>query len=363
MNISPRPLLGLSPQELKALAAEGGMPPFAARQIAEWLYGKHITSISDMTNLSKQAREWLTEHCTIGCQDPIERRLSADGTVKYLFPAAGGRCVESVFIPSKERATLCVSSQVGCKMGCAFCMTGRQGFEAQLSVADILNQIHSLPERDRLTNIVFMGQGEPLDNLDNVLHATETLTAPWGFGWSPKRITVSTIGLGKGLKRLLEESKCNIAVSLHNPFPSERALLMPAEQAFSIEKTVKLLREYEFCRKMRNGEKREESHQRRLSFEYIVFEGINDTNRHMEGIISLLSGLDCRVNLIRFHSIPDTPLQGVSEERMLTLRDYLTNRGFYATVRASRGEDILAACGLLSTARKERGKTPSENRH
>ncbi len=254
--------------ELKSVAGEIGMPSFAARQMAEWLYGKKVASIDEMTNISAKNRCLLNERYTVGCLGPVDCQRSADGTVKYLYRTAAGGYVETVYIPDGDRATLCVSSQVGCRMNCRFCMTGKQGFSGQLTAADILNQLYSLPERDTLTNVVFMGQGEPLDNLDNVLRATEILTADYGYAWSPKRITVSTVGLRKGLKRFLDESECHLAVSLHNPFADQRARLMPAENSYGLQEIVALLREYDF------------THQRRLSFEYTMFEGVNDTLAH-----------------------------------------------------------------------------------
>ncbi len=343
MNDSKTPLLGLSLDELKGVAKSLGMPAFAGGQMAKWLYTRHVSSIDDMTDISKQNRERLKDSYTIGCRPPSDSQRSVDGTVKYLFPTAAGKFVEAVYIPDNDRATLCVSSQVGCKMNCLFCQTGKQGFEGNLTVADILNQVYSLPERDTLTNIVFMGQGEPMDNLDNVLRATTALTASWGYAWSPKRITVSSVGIRSKLKRFIEESECHLAISLHSPLHEQRAMLMPAEKAMPIEEIVEMLRGYDF------------SHQRRLSFEYIVFGGLNDSKAHAREIVRLLKGLECRVNLIRFHQIPGVDLHGAGEERMTELRDYLTGHGVFTTIRASRGQDIYAACGLLSTARKEAG--------
>lgn len=337
------PLLGKSLPELKEVAKSLGMPAFAGGQMAKWLYGKHVATIDDMTDLSKANRERLKEHYTIGCMPPAECQRSVDGTVKYLFPTLSGKFVETVYIPDGDRATLCVSSQVGCKMNCLFCQTGKQGFEGNLTAADILNQIYSLPERDSLTNIVFMGQGEPMDNLDNVLRATGALTADWGYAWSPKRITVSSVGVKNKLKRFIEESECHVAISLHSPLHEQRAMLMPAEKAISVAEIVEMLRGYDF------------SHQRRLSFEYIVFGGVNDSTMHAREIIRLLKGLDCRINLIRFHQIPGVDLHGADDARMEALRDYLTGHGVFTTIRASRGQDIYAACGLLSTARKDAG--------
>ena len=347
MESMKKSLLGLSLTELKDVAKSLGLPAFAGGQMAQWLYVKHAESIDDMTNLSKQGRERLKEEYEVGSMAPVDYQRSQDGTIKYMFPvrcsglADKPRYVETVFIPDDDRATLCVSCQVGCKMNCLFCQTGKQGFEGSLTAADILNQIYALPERDRLTNIVFMGQGEPMDNLDAVLKATEVLTADWGWAWSPKRITVSSVGIRGKLKRFLDASQCHVAISLHSPLHEQRAELMPAERGMSISEVVELLRGYDFA------------HQRRLSFEYIVFGGVNDSLRHAKAIVELLRGLDCRINLIRFHQIPNVPLHGADEDTMLRLRDFLTAHGIFTTIRASRGQDIYAACGLLSTARKE----------
>lgn len=334
------PLLGMTLAELKDLAKSLGMPAFTGGQIAQWIYVRHVRTIGEMTNISKANRDRLSAEFTIGCMPHIDAQYSKDGTIKYLFPTASGKFVETVFIPDNDRATLCVSSQVGCKMNCLFCQTGKQGFEGNLTVCDILNQIYSLPEADRLTNIVFMGQGEPMDNLDNVLKATTLLTADYAYAWSPKRITVSTVGLKNKLRRFIEESDCHLAISLHSPLHEQRAQLMPAERGFAIEDIVEMLRGYDF------------SHQRRLSFEYIVFGGVNDSTAHARQLVKLLRGLECRINLIRFHKIPDVPLDGAPDEKMEAFRDYLTAHGIFTTIRASRGQDIYAACGLLSTAKK-----------
>ena len=328
-------LLGMTLGELKAVATEVGLPAFAAKQIMQWLYNKRVRSIDEMTNLSLKSRAALAERYTIGCVPPCDVQKSVDGTAKYLFPTESGQQVECVFIPDGERATLCVSCQAGCRMGCRFCMTGRQGFGGNLSTADILNQIYSVPGSDLLTNIVFMGQGEPMDNLDAVLKATELLTASDGWAWSPKRITVSSVGVRKGVERFLLESNCHLAISLHNPFPEERLSMMPAEKAYGLEELMTLLKKQDW------------SHQRRLSFEYIVFGGLNDSERHAKELVRLLAPIECRVNLIRFHQIPNTPYIGATEEKMVWLRDYLTKHGVTTTIRASRGQDIYAACGLL----------------
>ncbi|WP_415954615.1 23S rRNA (adenine(2503)-C(2))-methyltransferase RlmN [Phocaeicola coprophilus] len=348
MDSTKAPLLGKTLDELTQIVLDLGMPKFTAGQIASWLYGRKVASIDEMTNLSVKNRERLKECYEVGATVPVHEMRSVDGTVKYLFRTPEGDYVESVYIPDADRATLCVSSQVGCKMNCKFCMTGKQGYTNSLTAAQILNQIYSIPERDTLTNVVFMGMGEPFDNLDEVLRALEILTASYGYAWSPKRITVSSVGLRKGLKRFLDESDCHLAISLHSPFPAQRQELMPAEKAFSIVEIVDILRQYDF------------SKQRRLSFEYIVFKGVNDSLIYAKELVRLLRGLDCRMNLIRFHAIPNVDLEGADMETMLAFRDYLTQHGLFATIRASRGEDIFAACGMLSTAKQQANKQNNE---
>lgn len=328
--------------ELQSVAKNLDMPGFAAKQIASWLYDKKVSSIDEMTNLSLKHRELLKGEYEVGVSAPVDEMRSVDGTVKYLYRVGDNHFVEAVYIPDDDRATLCISSQVGCKMNCKFCMTGKQGFTGNLTAGQILNQIVSLPEREKLTNIVMMGMGEPLDNPDEVLKALEVMTAPYGFAWSPKRITLSTVGLRKGLRRFIEESDCHLAISLHSPVPSQRAELMPAERAFSIVEIADLLKNYDF------------SKQRRLSFEYIVFKGVNDSLIYAKELVKLLRGVDCRINLIRFHAIPDIDLEGSDMETMTAFRDYLTSHGVFTTIRASRGEDIFAACGMLSTAKQEK---------
>ena len=335
-------LFGKTLSELQQVTTALGMPKFTAGQIAQWLYKRGVRSIDEMTNLSLKNRALLAEHYDLGLADPLTCSTSVDGTKKYLYPVLDGRHVESAYIPDGDRATLCVSSQAGCKMRCAFCMTGRQGFGGNLSTGEILNQMASLPERDTLTNIVYMGMGEPLDNLDNVMRSLEIMTADWGYGWSPTRITLSTAGVIPGLRHFLTESNVHLAVSLHNPFPEERKEIMPIENAYPIKEVVELLRKHDF------------SHQRRVSFEYIVLKGRNDSPAHIKELCRLLDGIKCRMNLIRFHRIPDSPYYSPSQEKMIAFRDTLTAKGIQTTIRASRGEDIKAACGLLSTAEKRK---------
>ncbi|WP_418970019.1 23S rRNA (adenine(2503)-C(2))-methyltransferase RlmN [Alistipes putredinis] len=334
-------LYGQTLPQLEALCNRLEMPRFAAKQIARWLYDKHATMIEAMSDLSARHRALLAETYEVGLTAPEKVSISTDGTKKYLYRTSQNHFIESAYIPDGDRATLCISSQAGCRMGCRFCATGRQGLQHSLSTNEILNQIGSLPERERLTNVVFMGMGEPLDNLDSLLPALEVLTSAWGFGWSPTRITVSTAGVASRLERFLEATQVHLAVSLHNPFPHERAEIMPIEKAWPIREVVEILRRYDF------------THQRRVSFEYIVMSGLNDSPRHIRELCRLLDGIKCRINLIRFHKIPGSPYFSPDDRAMIAFRDALTAKGIHTTIRTSRGEDIQAACGLLSTAQNE----------
>ena len=329
-------LFGLTLAQLTDVAAQNGLPRFAAKQMADWLYAKNVSTIDEMTNLPKAGRAKLSENYEVGRFAPLEVAVSTDGTKKYLFAASTG-FIETAYIPDADRHTLCVSSQVGCKMNCRFCMTGKQGFQANLTSTEILNQLASIDERELMTNIVFMGMGEPLDNVDEVLRAIEILTAPWGYGWSPRRITLSTIGVLPQMKRVIESTDVHLAISMHNANAAEREEMMPVQRAFPLEKNIEILRAYDW------------SGQRRLTFEYTMFDGWNDTQRHVSEITHLLAGISCRVNLIHFNNFQNSTLKGSSQLAMERFRDQLNKRGFVATIRRSRGQDIQAACGLLST--------------
>ena len=330
-------LFGKTPDELKQIVSSASLPAFAAKQLSEWLYKKQVGSFGEMTNLSKNARQMLEENYTVGLSAPIKVQISSDGTKKYLYQTKNQRFIEAAYIPDDDRATLCVSSQVGCKMGCLFCMTGKQGFQAQLTAGEIVNQIVSLPEKENLTNIVYMGMGEPFDNLEQVMRSLEILTSDWGLGMSPRRITVSTIGIIPSMKQFLEQSDCHLAVSLHSPFHDERRKLLPIENVYPAASVVEVLRNYDFGK------------QRRVSFEYIMFKGINDGPAQVKELARLLNGMRCRINLIRFHPIPGTSLKGSDNTTIEAFKDALLDKGIRTTIRASRGLDILAACGLLST--------------
>lgn len=331
------PLFGKTLSQLQDLVLELGLPKFTAKQLADWLYKKNVTSITEMSNLSKATQNLLAENFDVGLTPHSSVSESADGTKKYLFTVKNNRFVEAAYIPDRDRATLCVSSQVGCRMGCRFCMTARQGFQSNLTAGEIVNQIRSLPERENLTNIVYMGMGEPLDNYQNLMQSLEIMTSGWGFAMSPRRITVSTIGIVGAMTKFLENSDCHLAVSLHTPFDDERRTLMPVQNNHPIEEVLKVIRSYDLGR------------QRRVSFEYIMFKDLNDTSRHVNQLVRILNGIRCRINLIRFHPIPDAPYETSDDKTIENFREALNKKGIITTLRASRGQDIEAACGLLST--------------
>ena len=330
-------LFGKDLNELQEISLALGLPKFTGKQLADWLYKKEISSIEEMSNLSKKARELLNEKYEFGISAPSKVQVSLDGTKKYLFPTSQNKFIETAMIPDDERKTVCVSTQVGCKMGCLFCMTGKQGFQGQLTAGEIVNQIRSIKEYGDVSNIVYMGMGEPFDNLDAVLKSLDILTSEWGYAMSPRRITVSSIGIIPAMIRFLNESEAHLAISLHTPFDEERRKLMPVQIAYPIAEVIREIKGWDLGR------------QRRISFEYILFKGLNDTPFHIRELVKLLSGIRCRINLIRFHPVPGTPLESPDEETINNFRDQLNDKDIIATVRASRGQDIYAACGLLST--------------
>jgi len=333
-------LYGKTLNELVAVTKRLGLPGFAARQIADWLYKKEVGSIEEMTNLSKKARELLANDYEFGLSEPVKESISQDGTKKYLYKVLNAKYIETAYIPETDRATICVSSQAGCKMGCIFCATGLQGFQGSLSANEILNQFRSLPDFKTITNMVYMGMGEPLDNITEVLKSLDILTSEWGYAWSPTRITVSTVGLIAGIKEFLEKSRCHLAVSLHSPFDEERRRLMPIQRTNVLADILDIIRNFEM------------NSQRRISFEYILFKDINDTPRHIKELARILNGIKCRINIIRFHKIPGSEFFSPDEEATIRFRDALNAKGILTTIRASRGVDIQAACGLLSTLKQ-----------
>lgn len=330
-------LFGHTLAELETVVNRLGMPRFVAKQIADWLYKKKVDHIALMQNISQANRLLIENEFYIEKLKPVNMQESVDGTKKYLFSTQGNQFIEVAYIPDNERATICVSSQVGCKMGCLFCMTAKQGFNGQLTAGEIVNQVVSIPEFEKLTNIVYMGMGEPFDNIDNVLKSLEILTSSYALHFSHKRITVSTVGVIPGMKRFLDESQCHLAVSLHSPFDEERRHLMPVQQVYPVAEVVEEIKKFDLGK------------QRRVSFEYIMFKGLNDKPMHVNELARLLNGLQCRVNLIRFHEVPGVPLQTSDDKTIRQFQEGLNNKGIVTTIRASRGQDILAACGMLST--------------
>lgn len=333
-------LLGKTLDELKVIVTSMGMSAFVAKQMADWIYKKKVRSIVDMKNISAANRQKLSEQYEIGIKEPVDEKTSVDGTKKYLFETANGKYIETVYIPESDRATLCVSCQIGCKMNCLFCNTGKQGFSGQLTATEILNQMQAIEESDKLTNVVFMGMGEPMDNVETILKVLDIMTSDYGYAWSPKRITVSSVGVLPGLKRFLSESSCHLAISLHNPYAEERKQIMPIEKAYPLKSVIEEIKKYDF------------TGQRRVSFEYIVFKGKNDSPEHAAELKRVLNGLNCRINLISFHKIPEADLEGVPRNEMERFQEELQKRGLTTTIRKSRGQDIWAACGLLSTMKQ-----------
>lgn len=330
-------LFGKTLAELSDVTGTLGLPGYTAKQIAGWLYKKGVGSVEEMTDISLKARTALAGSYEVGVMSPSSEAAGSDGTRKYLFRVLEDRFIETACIPDRERVTICLSVQSGCRMGCRFCMTARQGFQGNLTAGEILNQFRTVPEHASLTNIVYMGMGEPLDNLAEVLRSLEILTSPWGYGWSPTRITVSTVGVTGKIREYLAATKCHLAVSLHSPFDAERQAMMPVQKAHPVKEVLDIIRAFDFGR------------QRRVSFEYIVFKGMNDTPAHIKELAKILNGIRCRINLIRFHAIPGSEYSSPGIREMEAFRDGLNAKGITATIRASRGEDIGAACGLLST--------------
>ena len=335
-------LFGKTKVDLNSELSSYNFPSFTSTQIAEWMYIRKLTDFSEMTNIPEKIRKQLNDTYQILTSQPVDTATSSDGTKKYLFHITKNRFIETALIPEKDRSTLCISSQVGCKMGCSFCMTSKQGYQANLTSGEIINQLHSIPESSSVKNIVFMGMGEPMDNLDEVLKSIEIFIHYYNISY--KKITVSTIGLLSQIKRYLEFSKSPLAISLHSPFNEERGKLMPIEKTNPVEEIIRFIRNLRIDK------------QQRISFEYILFDGLNDTPEHIKGLTKLLHGLKCRVNLIKYHSLPNSVLKSPQQEKMIWFRNSLTRKGLFTTIRKSRGQDIQAACGLLSTLKQAKKK-------
>ncbi|QEN06067.1 23S rRNA (adenine(2503)-C(2))-methyltransferase RlmN [Thiospirochaeta perfilievii] len=335
--INKKNLIGMTLLELESFVLTLNMKKFRAKQITDWIYNKKVTSFDEFTNFSKDDREKLKNSAVINSLKPSKVMVSKDGTKKYLFTIDSWKSIEVAYIPEKRRNTLCISSQVGCRMGCQFCMTDKQSLQRSLTSYEIINQILSLPEGDSITNIVFMGMGEPLDNYEEVTKVLDILTKPWGLNISPHKITLSTVGLIPKLKQFLQERECNLALSVHNPISDERSSFMPIERAYKVKDVIDVIRDFDMPKN------------RTFSVEYILFKDLNDSLKHVKALVKLLHGLRVKVNLISYHEIPGEDYKGLSYDNMVWFKDELKKRGVITTIRKSRGQDIDAACGLLST--------------
>lgn len=337
-------LLGQSEHQLRSLAESLGYRSFVGSQLAHWLYVQRVDRFSGMSNLPGRLRDLLENDYRLGRYSPRQVAESSDGTRKYLYDvvsllsARGSRSVETAVIPDGDRLTVCLSCQSGCRMGCLFCATGAQGFGGNLNAGEIVNQLLSLPEYERVSNLVLMGMGEPLDNYDAVVGALDVFTGSWGLGMSPRRITLSSVGVSSNLERFVRERSCHLAVSLHSPYDEERQWLIPAARGHYIADLMNVLLRGDW------------QGQRRLSFEYVVLRGVNDSVRHVLALAHLLRGLPVRVNLIPYHPTggANDRFGSPSADRVDAMSLELNDLGVRTTVRASRGEDIGAACGMLS---------------
>ena len=329
-------LIGLSAGEISALIGPAGFNITLAVSVANSIYKKGTTNIDLIKKVPKKLKDMLKENFSTGIFPPVSSELSADGTIKYLFRTSDGRLFESVYIPENKRNTVCVSTQSGCSMGCSFCVTAGYGFHGNLSAGEIVNQIISLPGAEKVTHVVLMGMGEPMDNLDNVLKACEILTSEWGISLSPRNVTVSTVGITPGIEKFLTASGCNLTLSLFSPFPHERKVLTPAELRYPVKSILELLKYYPVKKS------------RRLSLAYVMIRDLNDTDRHLSELKSLVAGTRIRVNLLPYHPSGKDIKRSSSPERMMYFKHNLVVAGISASIRKSRGVDISAACGLLA---------------
>jgi 23S rRNA (adenine2503-C2)-methyltransferase len=329
-----RSLCGLTPDEIVILAGSGISH---ATALANCLYKKRIDNIMLVPDIPKKVKEELNKKSIPGIYKPVASIKSSDGTIKYLFRNESEQEFETVLLTDNKRTTVCVSSQSGCRMGCPFCVTGKYGFRGNLSAGDIINQVLGLPGSEKVTHVVFMGMGEPMDNIENVLKACKILSAEWGLAVSPRNITVSTVGITPGIEDFLEKSKCNIALSLYSPFPEERYRTIPAEKKYPAHEIIQMMKGHQSPGK------------RRMSVAYIMIRDTNDTEKHLEGLKALIHGSGIRVNLIPYNPIPGDESISSSPERMKYFRHELVISGISASVRKSKGIDVSAACGLLAS--------------
>ena len=336
----------LNIEELKDFVKELGFEPYRAKQIAQWLYKKRVKSFDEMTNLSKKARELLSQKARIDVLKTVKVEESSDGTRKYLFELPDGNRIESVFIPEKDWNTLCVSTQVGCPAGCKFCLTAKDGFTRNLTAAEIVDQyIHvqrDVGENRRISNVVFMGMGEPLLNFDNVKKAVEIMTHRDMLDLSTRKVTVSTVGVVPGIDRMAKEmNKVKLAVSLHATTDEQREKIVPMNRRWPIGEIMKALRRYPA------------DNNRRIMIEYVMLKGVNDSLEDARRLVKLIKGIPVKVNLIPFNPYPGAPFSPTPREDIEKFQKVLWDHNIAAFIRDSRGQDISAACGMLRTKEKK----------
>lgn len=330
-------LCGMSPDDLVAEFGKEGLTGRHALKIANELYKRNNTCLTEVRGVPVRLLRLVANSTYPGFYQAVSSNISADGTVKYLFRGDEDRMYETVYIPDGKRHTVCVSSQAGCRMGCPFCATGRYGFHGNLTVGEIVSQVTGIPYTQKITHVVFMGMGEPTDNLDNVLKAIKILTAEWGRAISAGNITVSTVGITSGISRFLDESECNLTVSLFSPVAEERRHLLPVEKKYPVHEIISILKNSILKKK------------RRLTLSYVMINGLNDSGTHLEELQRLLRGSGIRVNLLPYHPVKNDKHNSSSAERMQYFKHALVTSGISASVRKSRGVDISAACGLLAS--------------
>ena len=330
-------LCGLTADEIFKEIESSGYKYSHAVAIANGIYKKRVSDIFHIPNIPEKLKEKLSEISYPGIYKPETSERSIDSSIKYLFRNDGGLRYETVYLPDKKRNTVCVSTQSGCRMGCPFCVTGRYGFHGNLPAGEIINQIISIPEAARVDHVVFMGMGEPMDNLDSTLEACHIITAEWGLAISSRNVTVSTVGITPGIEKFLKTSDCNIALSLFSPFREERLKMIPAEYKYPASEIIELLKNFPVKKK------------RRISIAYVMIHSVNDTDEHLEGLKDLLRDSKIRVNLLPYHPGGESNNISSPDERMHFFKHNLVISGIPASVRKSRGDDISAACGLLAS--------------
>jgi 23S rRNA (adenine2503-C2)-methyltransferase len=334
-------LCGLTADEIYDLIEPMGYSYLHAVSISNSIYKKRISNIYEFQKIPLRLKEKLVELASCGIYCPLDIEISSDRSVKYLFRTEDGKEFETVYIPENKRNTVCVSTQSGCRMGCTFCVTGRYGFRGSLTAGEIVNQIIALPYTDNVTHVVFMGMGEPMDNLENVLKACKIITAEWGLAISSRNVTVSTVGLMPQVDQFLHRSDCNLTLSFFSAFPEERKKMVPAETHTQANGIIDIMKNFH----VKKG--------RRISLAYNMIRGLNDTESHLKGLISILRGSQIRVNLLSYHPGPNDKKCSSSAKRMQFFKHNLVISGISASIRKSRGTDISAACGLLASGLKQ----------